>query len=608
MSSLNDFVIENGVLKSYFGPGGDVTVPEGVTRLERAVFRNCSTLTSIRLPEGLKTIDGHVFEGCVNLKEVTLPKSLTTLGWYAFHDCRSLRHIVLPDSLTSIEYWTFQNCENLTEVTLPQNLKSIEPCAFISCRHLRNITFPEGLETIGDAAFRNCTSLHDVTLPQNLNSLGTQAFYGCETMKSVILPDKMERIGTEVFYKCHGLQDIRLPENLVSIGERAFYECKELTGLKLPDSIQSIGEEAFASCEKLSTTLPKNLTKLGKRAFCECRNLRGPLPTGLTKMGCGALRGCGGLADKDGFVIFGDTLCCYAGSSEEVTIPDRVTYIDECAFHGAVRVHIPESVTNLDLDAFYECDLIIYIHHWIPVLTKALKRRVHVIAIATEDEELLTGKLKRAAKISIAFCKKRDMNSEKAKEAMAWLSKNAASRDIMEIAFTMPEFMHFLCDHKLIRPKDLDTYLKEIQEWYVPEQKERLLKYQDEISEAVEQLRKKREKEADVAEAERKKRSAMRKPEDGIAGLRFVIQGPRLWKITMETIISHLEKNGAFLDNTVTGKTDYLVTGNFSLDDPLYSAKYRRAEELRVPIIPEHDFYKMIGLDYKSYDQNGCDD
>ena len=33
MSNINDFVIENGVLKKYQGQGGDVVIPEGVTSI-----------------------------------------------------------------------------------------------------------------------------------------------------------------------------------------------------------------------------------------------------------------------------------------------------------------------------------------------------------------------------------------------------------------------------------------------------------------------------------------------------------------------------------------------------------------------------------------------
>ena len=34
MSSTNDFEIENGILKKYTGPGGDVVIPDGVTTIE----------------------------------------------------------------------------------------------------------------------------------------------------------------------------------------------------------------------------------------------------------------------------------------------------------------------------------------------------------------------------------------------------------------------------------------------------------------------------------------------------------------------------------------------------------------------------------------------
>ena len=43
MSNINDFVIENGVLKKYVGPGGDVIIPEGVTSIGNGVFYNRKT-------------------------------------------------------------------------------------------------------------------------------------------------------------------------------------------------------------------------------------------------------------------------------------------------------------------------------------------------------------------------------------------------------------------------------------------------------------------------------------------------------------------------------------------------------------------------------------
>ena len=43
MSNANDFVIENGVLKKYVGPGGDVVVPKGVTVIGEEAFSNDRT-------------------------------------------------------------------------------------------------------------------------------------------------------------------------------------------------------------------------------------------------------------------------------------------------------------------------------------------------------------------------------------------------------------------------------------------------------------------------------------------------------------------------------------------------------------------------------------
>ena len=38
MSNASDFIIENGVLRKYVGPGGDVVIPEGVTEIGIKAF------------------------------------------------------------------------------------------------------------------------------------------------------------------------------------------------------------------------------------------------------------------------------------------------------------------------------------------------------------------------------------------------------------------------------------------------------------------------------------------------------------------------------------------------------------------------------------------
>ena len=48
---MKNFVIEDGVLKNYTGPGGDIVIPAGVTEIGELAFEGGSNLT-LRTPAG----------------------------------------------------------------------------------------------------------------------------------------------------------------------------------------------------------------------------------------------------------------------------------------------------------------------------------------------------------------------------------------------------------------------------------------------------------------------------------------------------------------------------------------------------------------------------
>lgn len=82
MSNLSDFVIQDGDLKQYTGPSGDVVIPDGVTGIWSGAFKNCTSLTSIVIPESVTSIGSFAFAHCTNLSGITLPDILPVTSTY----------------------------------------------------------------------------------------------------------------------------------------------------------------------------------------------------------------------------------------------------------------------------------------------------------------------------------------------------------------------------------------------------------------------------------------------------------------------------------------------------------------------------------------------
>lgn len=84
----------------------ELTVPEGVTRLQPFAFGYCDSIARIILPSTLREIDDCAFICCRSLKEVNLPEGLTSIGGQAFDGC-ALRSIRIPEGVTELKKHTF---------------------------------------------------------------------------------------------------------------------------------------------------------------------------------------------------------------------------------------------------------------------------------------------------------------------------------------------------------------------------------------------------------------------------------------------------------------------------------------------------------------------
>ncbi|HCC04094.1 MAG TPA: hypothetical protein DEP51_04485 [Clostridiales bacterium] len=120
-------------------------------------------IKEISIPEGVVKIDYDAFKSCTQLQKVVLPSTLTQIGSEAFSGCTKLDDINFPEKLKTISYRAFWNCA-LTSIVLLENIDSIDESAFWLCDNLTSITIKKDKDSISGAPWGapNMTS-NDVT-------------------------------------------------------------------------------------------------------------------------------------------------------------------------------------------------------------------------------------------------------------------------------------------------------------------------------------------------------------------------------------------------------------------------------------------------------------
>jgi hypothetical protein len=246
MSNANDFDIRNGVLRSYKGEGGEVIIPDGVTRIEQSAFADSDTITKVVCPETISAIGWGAFQRCKSLQTVELQEGIKVIGYEAFARCSALVNIVLPQSLTELQWGAFHDCTTLMSINIPKGVPKIDWRTFENCESLVHITIQNRDVRIDSDAFNDCVGLKD----QN----------GYFIADGILLD-----------YAGNG-GAITVPKNVTRIADNAFSCCHAIDSVTIPDGVKQIGENAFKDCGKMEVILPDSLRK-AKSAFsgCSCK-------------------------------------------------------------------------------------------------------------------------------------------------------------------------------------------------------------------------------------------------------------------------------------------------------------------------------------------------
>jgi uncharacterized repeat protein (TIGR02543 family) len=248
----------------------EIVIPNTVTLIHYAAFRNCVDLEKVTFVEGgtaplviedakaADYTDGNTerysryygaFSGCISLKTIAFPERTTQIGSYAFY------------KLTSNSNYADMTLE---EVTIPSTVKEIHEYAFAligsstNVSALKKVTFSgtSQLQTIGKYAFQSA-AITEITIPASLTTISTNAFYNDSKLEKVTFESGsgLETIESLAFQNCYALKEINLQDctKLTSIGDTAFQKNYALTAVVLPASLNTIGKNVFDSCTSLAS-------------------------------------------------------------------------------------------------------------------------------------------------------------------------------------------------------------------------------------------------------------------------------------------------------------------------------------------------------------------
>jgi len=351
--TMRRLVIEDGVVVSCQDNGANLIVPEGVTAIGPAAFKECLQLEHVELPSTLTRLGDEAFRGCSRLRRIDLGPEVTVVGHSAFRDCVRLEEATIANPTTVFAGRTFENCAALKTIHIPDDCQEIFEASFNSCRSITEFPFPKNLKVIGNSAFADCVGLTAVDLPEGTIKVDARAFADCVNLRTVNLPPGLSKIGVYAFKGCSSLEEFAIPEATTDVSSDAFRECVSLRSITVAPANRffKTGEGVLFNKNRsvlvaypparpgATYAVPDSVTTISPWAFCQADYIEVvEVPDSVTEIGQGAFFSCGSL--------------------REIVLPSSVNYIDDIAFRACMsleRVVLPDRVNTLGWGVFLEC-------------------------------------------------------------------------------------------------------------------------------------------------------------------------------------------------------------------------------------------------------------
>ena len=358
MKNDTDFIINNGILEKYTGPGGNVVIPEGVTEIGSDAFEGCKKLKQVTIPEGVTKIGYQAFKSCSILTVVEIPETVIDIDSEAFAYCGKLHRLTIPNP-EAFFHGGLDGCKTLSYVqgspeTIDKVLTFSSPAmkATLCYGYLqsddKNSTYDSGCKRSkkkvlkhivdDDNAIAMARYLALYKKPLSINELDEllESAAGKPNLTTCLLSYKDQH------YSVQQISDNAMEneEKELGIKERTLKEWRKLFSLSIHDTISIFKYKGTDSIVTIPEQMQgKTVTEIGAYSFSERSDIvEVNIPENVEYIGWHAFDGCTGLT--------------------EMTIPEGVTQLGMFSFMNCTAlktVRLPSTLKKIESGVFDGC-------------------------------------------------------------------------------------------------------------------------------------------------------------------------------------------------------------------------------------------------------------